>query len=719
MELPEVETTPILLLRFTSKSSKQLIDLVAERFQDEGLIVDRVNEKNGESSSVILTLTTTQEHLEEQAELGHYMFLNVQSNVTECFEVKKRHRFCDRSKPHCDKYGLFQASDWLALTTRLFNGVTVLRSGQTENKLSNLLKDEYHANYLLSDFDEIGLEKISHSERWADHGERSDYLRHVLEIYGLVDTITPLHLPAMRREITLQTTLAPWYSINPPVENIKAYYGWEIGLYFAWMGFLTRWLFFPGVLGLFIYILRIYRNDTIDTDEYTPFYGLVCFFWAVLFLRFWEREEHRLSYHWGTFPLTAYERQKYFAKRIDFRGFVRVSPVTGELETYFPSFRRRPRYLVSAAVTLVMLAVAFSIMILSLNLQGYIRPQSNPSRWHDKNKHPFHFPSFAILAEEGQIFDSKSEWRVYIPTVLHVACIFTLNNIYRLVAEKLTNYENHETERSHEHSLILKRFLFEAFDCYVALFYLAFYERDVVRLRSELATVFQIDTLRRFLLECVVPVILLWLKLGRVWLPSNKNTVEEFRPSVEEIVREADMGAYEQFDDMMEICIQLGYVTLFASAYPLASLVSILANWVEVRSDAFKLAFCQRPMANRSSGLGVWKGLFASVIWTSALTNCLIAGFTSDQLVYYLPTFYIGEATGYREMGHDKGWVLVFVMFGLERLLLVSGLLVYNAIPEVAEDILECIERRQFIQSKAAEETKREERRRSSIKKAK
>ena len=333
--LPEIEKTPILLLRFTAKATKELVDLVENRLKDDGFIVDRTET----GPNISLTLTTTQEHLEEQAELGHYMFLDVQNKVVDKFEVKKRHRFCDTKELRRDKYGLFQPSDWLVLTTRLFNGVTVLAAGETENELSELLKDKYKANYLLADISLIGLDSFSKSQRWADHGERSDCLRHVLETYDLVDTITPLHLPAIRREITCQTTFGPWYQINPPVEKIKSYYGWEVAFYFAWMGFLTRWLAFPGILGLVIYVMRIYRNDSIDTDEYTPFYGLVCFFWAILFVRFWEREEHRLAYGWGTFPLTAYERQKYFAKRVDFRGFVRTSPVTGELETHFPSFR--------------------------------------------------------------------------------------------------------------------------------------------------------------------------------------------------------------------------------------------------------------------------------------------------------------------------------------------------------------------------------------------
>jgi len=107
------------------------------------------------------------------------------------------------------------------------------------------------------------------------------------------------------------------------------------------------------------------------------------------FLRFWDRHEHRLSYQWGTYSLSPYERQKYFAVRPDFVGFLRTSPVTGQVETYYPAIRRTLNYVGSAIVTIGMLAIAFTVMILSLNLQGYIRPQSNPNRWTDSNPHPF------------------------------------------------------------------------------------------------------------------------------------------------------------------------------------------------------------------------------------------------------------------------------------------------------------------------------------------
>ena len=93
----------------------------------------------------------------------------------------------------------------------------MLPPGEMKNDLSELLKNKYSANYLLQDIDLIGLDKISESERWADHGERSECLRHVLERYGLVDLVTPLHIPAIRREITLETTLGPLFSFRPPI----------------------------------------------------------------------------------------------------------------------------------------------------------------------------------------------------------------------------------------------------------------------------------------------------------------------------------------------------------------------------------------------------------------------------------------------------------------------------------------------------------------------
>lgn len=54
--------------------------------------------------------------------------------------------------------------------------------------------------------------------------------------------------------------------------------------------------------------------------------------------------------------------------------------------------------------------------------------------------------------------------------------------------------------------------------------------------------------------------------------------------------------------------IQLGYVILFSSAFPPAALCALLNNLIEIRSDAFKLAYvCQRPFGQRVPNIGTWQ----------------------------------------------------------------------------------------------------------------
>lgn len=62
--------------------------------------------------------------------------------------------------------------------------------------------------------------------------------------------------------------------------------------------------------------------------------------------------------------------------------------------------------------------------------------------------------------------------------------------------------------------------------------------------------------------------------------------------------------------------IQLGYVVLFSSAFPLAALCALVNNLVEIRSDAFKLCFIfQRPFGQRVPNIGTWQVKILRVIF--------------------------------------------------------------------------------------------------------
>lgn len=98
------------------------------------------------------------------------------------------------------------------------------------------------------------------------------------------------------------------------------------------------------------------------------------------------------------------------------------------------------------------------------------------------------------------------------------------------------------------------------------------------------------------------------------------------------------------FADHLEMFIQLGYVVLFSSAFPLAALCALINNLVEMRSDAFKLCFIfQRPFGQRVPNIGTWQVRWASNTrgkkslhifrWMLKLTLLLPTHFTSIRIV--------------------------------------------------------------------------------------
>ena len=103
---------------------------------------------------------------------------------------------------------------------------------------------------------------------------------------------------------------------------------------------------------------------------------------------------------------------------------------------------------------------------------------------------------------------------------------------------------------------MLKRFVFEAFDCYVALFYIAFELGDVSRLRMELVSLYTSDTVRRIATETVLP-----LCSARRGIRGGGDAASALRRAR----RDADLDEYEQFDDYLEWVIQFGYVVLFTT----------------------------------------------------------------------------------------------------------------------------------------------------------
>ncbi|KAH7916667.1 calcium-activated chloride channel-domain-containing protein [Hygrophoropsis aurantiaca] len=96
----------------------------------------------------------------------------------------------------------------------------------------------------------------------------------------------------------------------------------------------------------------------------------------------------------------------------------------------------------------------------------------------------------------------------------------------------------------------------------------------------------------------------------------------EEREFLERVRSEVALPEYEVFTDYSEMVTQFGYVALWSTIWPLAPVMALLNNFLEARSDAFKIAVhTRRPIPTRTDTIGPWLESLSFLTWLSALTN--------------------------------------------------------------------------------------------------
>lgn len=68
--------------------------------------------------------------------------------------------------------------------------------------------------------------------------------------------------------------------------------------------------------------------------------------------------------------------------------------------------------------------------------------------------------------------------------------------------------------------------------------------------------------------------------------------------------------------------IQFGFITLFVASFPLAPLLALFNNIIEVRVDAWKLTTqFRRPVASKAHSIGAWQEILNGMAILSVVTN--------------------------------------------------------------------------------------------------
>ncbi len=68
--------------------------------------------------------------------------------------------------------------------------------------------------------------------------------------------------------------------------------------------------------------------------------------------------------------------------------------------------------------------------------------------------------------------------------------------------------------------------------------------------------------------------------------------------------------------------VQFGFITLFVASFPLAPLMALINNIIEVRVDSWKLTTqFRRPVAAKAHSIGAWQEILGGMAILSVVTN--------------------------------------------------------------------------------------------------
>lgn len=420
-----------------------------------------------------------------------------------------------------------------------------------------------------------------------------------------------------------------WTMLYQPLHKIRYYFGEKIALYFAWLEFYTKMLVFPAIAGIITFVYIEARQAATGTNQQG--YILIAFaifvvLWSSMFSELWKRKNGLLDSLWGLSGL-----HESFRYRPQFRGTKSYHPVTDiEEVTYESKAKRRRAFIISVLVVTIMVGIVVVALFGLFVLKHWINNSDNLENNHISAKYQTSL-TFGV-------------------TVVNAVQILLLNMVYRNVARKLNDLENHRTDAEYENYLVIKVFLFQFCNSFASFFYIAFlkriaegeclYEDDCMQeLRDQLLTLFIIRIVVGNTTEVAIPYLKYRYQLFAERKAANAANTADAAATQEKtghnyIEEQAKLVPYESneaFEDYNEMVIQYGFINLFVVAFPLTPLLALANNMLEVHVDAVKLCFVhRRPFPHPAKDIGVWFYILRFMTYIALGTNSALILWTSD-----------------------------------------------------------------------------------------
>ncbi|XP_026858974.2 anoctamin-3 isoform X1 [Electrophorus electricus] len=496
-----------------------------------------------------------------------------------------------------------------------------------------------------------------------------------------------------------------WYKYQP-LDLIRRYFGEKIGLYFAWLGWYTGMLIPAALVGLFVFLYGLFTMDSSQVSKEiceanttimcpmcevncsfwklsdscvyakvthlfdnggTVFFAIFMAIWATVFLEFWKRRRAELTYDWDLIDWEEEEckscvvvcseelRPQFEAK---YSRKERVNPISGKPEPFQPFTDKLSRLMVSVSGIFFMISLVLTAVFAVVVFRLIAMEKFASFQWE-------------FVKKNWQFATSGTG------VCINFMIIMSLNVVYEKVAYLLTNLEHPRTESEWENSFALKMFLFQFVNLNSSTFYIAFflgrfagrpgdYNKLFNRWRMEechpsgclidlclqMGVIMVLKQIWNNFMELGYPLLQNWWsrrKMRRVGEQNNLESKEQL-PQWDKDWNLQPMNAHGLVDEYLEMVLQFGFTTIFVAAFPLAPLLALLNNIIEIRLDAYKFVTqWRRPMPARATDIGIWHGVLEGIGVVAVITNAFVIAITSDYIPRFVYAFKYGPCV-------DKGY---------------------------------------------------------------
>ena len=443
-------------------------------------------------------------------------------------------------------------------------------------------------------------------------------------------------------------------------------------------------MIFPAAFGFSCWVL---------IGNFSAIYAIVNGLWCVVFVEYWKRQEQEFAIRWNVKHVSTIQdkRREFVPEKVI------KDPITGEEVSFFPAKKRLQRQLLQIPLAAACVIVLGAIICTCYAIEIFMSEVYNG-------------PLKSIL--------------VFLPTIILTLAVPTMSNFLTSFAERLTTYENYETQESYDKAMVSKVFVINFITSYTAIFLTSFvyvpfatvlvpyldifsltvkpfaenekqmqtpspdaFSINPNRLRNQMIYFAVTAQVVNFAMETILPVVTQTgtkkfkemqsqrAEKGGGATPSvSDNDHQEEKEFLARVREEAALPEYDVTSDLREMCIQFGYLSCFSCIWPLTPFCYFLNNWIELRGDTFKLTVeCRRPNPIRADSIGPWLDSLEFLAWLGSITSAaLVYMFSGD------------DGHGPDGRPHQiKMWALLLSVFFSEHIFLVVRVLVRTAISKL------------------------------------